>query len=78
VAPIFEREGRSKRGGESPAQVIVAFTVAKPPVMDGLTAMVHCDVLKLLGMWRTDGKRPTPQRIISSGRRPSGYDDWAA
>jgi hypothetical protein len=78
VAPNFEREGwRPKRGGESPAQVIVAFTLAKPPAMDGLTAMVHYDVLKLLGTWRMDGKRPTPARIISVGRRPSGYGDWA-
>jgi hypothetical protein len=76
VAPNFEREGWwPKRGGESPGQVIVAFTVAKPPAIDGLTAMVHCDVLKLLGTWRTVGKRPTPARIISIGRRTSGYGE---
>jgi hypothetical protein len=76
MAPNFEREGwRLKRGGESLAQVIVAFTVAKPSAMDGLTAMVHYDVLKLLGTWRMVGKRPTPMRIISAGRRPSGYGE---
>jgi hypothetical protein len=43
--------------GSALAQVIVAFTVVKPPAMDGLTTTVHCDVLKLLGTWRTGGKR---------------------
>jgi hypothetical protein len=76
MAPNFEREGwRPKRGGESPAQVIVAFTVAKPPAMDKLTVMVDCDVLKLLGTWCMVGKRPTPVRIILAGRRPSGYGE---
>jgi hypothetical protein len=45
----------------------VAFKVARPPAIDGLTAMVHCDVLKLLGMWRTVGNWPTPMRVISAG-----------
>jgi hypothetical protein len=57
------------------ARAIVAFTVAKPPVMDVLATMVHCDVLKLLGTWCTVGKRPMPARIISAGRRPSGYGE---
>jgi hypothetical protein len=79
VAPNFDGKGwRSERGGESPPQVIVGFTVAKPPAMDGLTTMVQFDVLKLMGTWRTNGKRTTPARIISAGRRPSGYRDWAA
>jgi hypothetical protein len=53
----------------------VAFTVARPPAMDGLTAMVHYDVLKLLGTWRKNGRQPTLARIISAGRRPSGYNE---
>jgi hypothetical protein len=56
-------------------RLIVAVTVARPPAMDRLTAMVHCDVLKLLGMWHTVGKRPTPARVILVGRRPSGYGE---
>jgi hypothetical protein len=79
VALNFEGEGWwPERGGESPAQVIVAFNVAKPPAMDALTAMVHYDMLKLLGTWRTNGRWPTLARIISAGRRPSGYGDWVA
>jgi hypothetical protein len=79
VAPNFEREGwQPKRGGDSPERVIVAVTVARPPAMDGRTTTVYCDVLKLLGMWRTNGKRPMPARIISAGRKPSGYGGWAA
>jgi hypothetical protein len=74
VAPNFGRESwRPKRGGESPAQVIVAFTVAKPPVMDKLTSTVYFDVLKPLGTWHTVGKRPAPTRVISASRRTSGY-----
>jgi hypothetical protein len=53
----------------------MGFTVARPPAMEGLTAMVHCDVLKLLGTWRTNGRRPKPARIISTGHRPSGYGE---
>jgi hypothetical protein len=51
----------------------VAFTVARPPAMDELTVLVHCDVLKLLGTWHWDGKRPTLVRVILAGRRQSGY-----
>jgi hypothetical protein len=58
----------------------MAFTVAKPPVMDGLTTRVHCDVLKLLGTWRTGGKWPTSARIITAGHTASGCgepsSDW--
>jgi hypothetical protein len=61
--------------GKVLAQVIVAFTVARSPAMDGLTAMVHRDVLQLLGTWRTVGKRPTPARAISAGHRSSGYGE---
>jgi hypothetical protein len=76
VASNFEKlRWRPERRGNVLARVIVAFTVAKPPAMDGLATMVHCDVLKLLGTWRTVGKRPTPTRIISAGRRPSGYGE---
>jgi hypothetical protein len=60
---------RPRRGDESPAQVIVAFTVAKPPTMDGCSSMVYCDVLKPLGTWRMVGKRLAPARVIST----SGY-----
>jgi hypothetical protein len=49
--------------------------VAKPPAMDRLTTMVHCDVLKLLGTWRTGGKRPTPARINTACRRASEYGE---
>jgi hypothetical protein len=74
VDPNFGRESwRSKREGESPAQVIMAFTVAKPPAMDRRTSTVYCDVLKPLGMWRTVNKRPASARVISVGRRTSGY-----
>jgi hypothetical protein len=64
-----------ERGEGTGASVIVAFTVARPPAMDGLTAMVHCDVLNLLGTWRMVGKRPTPARAISAGHRSSGYGE---
>jgi hypothetical protein len=57
------------------ARVIVAFTVAKPPAMDKLTTMVHCNMLKLLGTWRMGGKRPTQARINTVGRRASGYGE---
>jgi hypothetical protein len=55
--------------------VIVVFTVARPPAMDGLASTVYCDMLKLLGMWCTVGKWPTPTRVISAGRRPCGYGE---
>jgi hypothetical protein len=64
-----------ERGEVTSVSVIVAFTVAKPPAMDGLTTTVHYDVLKLLGTWRTGGKRPTPARIITADHRASGYGE---
>jgi hypothetical protein len=57
------------------ARVIVAFTVARPPAMDGPTSTVYCDMLQLLGTWRTVDKRPTPARAISAGHRSSGYGE---
>ena len=54
----------------------MAFTVAKPPAMDGLAIRVHCDVLNLAGTWRTISKQPTPAKIILAGRRPSGYGEF--
>jgi hypothetical protein len=57
------------------ARVIVAFTMARPPAMDGPASMVYCDVLQLLGTWRTVDKRPTPARAIAAGRRSSGYSE---
>jgi hypothetical protein len=44
--------------GNALARVIVAFTVAKPPAMDVLTTIVHCDVLTLLCTWRTVSVTP--------------------
>jgi hypothetical protein len=69
---------RPERGKVTGASVIVAFIMAKLSAMDGLTTMVHCDVLKLLGKWRIGGKRPTPARIISVGRKPSGYGELSS
>ena len=77
--PIWREHAGGRRGGKvTSASVIVALTVAKPPAMDGLTTTVHCDVLKLLGTWRKDGKRPTPVRIISAGHRQSGYGELSS
>jgi hypothetical protein len=59
--------------GESPARTIVAFTEATSQVMDKLPKAVYCDVVTPVTTWRTGGKRPTPARIISVGRRASGY-----
>jgi hypothetical protein len=69
---------RPERGEVTGTSVIVDFTMAKPPAMDGLTTMVHCDVLQLLSTWRTGGKWPTPARIISVSRRPSGYGELSS
>jgi hypothetical protein len=66
---------RLERGEVTSASAIVAFTVAKPPMMDGLPTTVHCNVVKLLGTWRTGGGRPTPARIITVGHRASGYGE---
>jgi hypothetical protein len=66
---------RPERGEVTGASVIVAFTMERLPAMDELTAMVHCDVLKLLGTWHIVGKWPTLARDISADRRPSGYDE---
>jgi hypothetical protein len=68
----------ARERGNALARVIMAFTVAKPPTMDGLPTTVHCNVVKLLGTWHTDGKRPTPARSISVGRRPSGYGELSS
>jgi hypothetical protein len=51
----------------------VAFTGATSQAMDKLPKAVYCDVVTPLTMWRTSGKRPTPERIISAARRASGY-----
>jgi hypothetical protein len=66
---------RPERQEVTGASVIVAFTVAKPPPIDGLIATVHCAMLKLLGMWRMDGKQPTPAKIILASCRTSGYGE---
>jgi hypothetical protein len=76
VASNFEKaRWRPERGEVTGASAIVAFTVAKPPAMDGLFTTVHCNVVKLLGMWGPGGKRPTPARIITAGHRASGYGE---
>jgi hypothetical protein len=66
---------RPDRGEVTSASTIMAFTVAKPPTMDGLPTTVHCNMVKLLGMWRTGGRQPTPARIIMIGHRASGYGE---
>jgi hypothetical protein len=76
VASNFAKARWQPEGGKvTGASVIVAFTVAKPPAMDGLPTTVHCNVVKVLGMWRTGGMRPTPARIITAGHRTSGYGE---
>jgi hypothetical protein len=76
VTSNFEKaRWRPERGEVTGASAIVAFIVAKPPAMDELPTTVHCDVVMLLGTWRTDGKRPTPARIVSVSRRSSGYGE---
>ena len=57
------------------ARVIVAFTMARPPAMDGPALTVYSDMLQQLGTWRTVGKWPMPSRAISAGRRSSGYGE---
>jgi hypothetical protein len=78
VLNLEKARWRPERGEVTGASVIVDFTVAMPPVMDRLTTMVYCDVLQLLGTWRTGGKQPTPARIISAGRRPGGYGELSS
>jgi hypothetical protein len=73
--PIWKGSLAIGEMGSALARVIVAFTVAKPPAMDGLPTMVHCNMVKLLGTWRTGGKQPTPARIITAGHRASGYGE---
>jgi hypothetical protein len=53
----------------------VAFTVARPPAMNGHAKAIHCDVVLCLGTWRAVCKRPTPARTISAESSPSGYDE---
>jgi hypothetical protein len=73
VAANFEKLcWRPERGEVTSASAIVAFTVAKPPVMDGIATRVHYDVLNLPGTWRTIGKRPTPAKIIPASRDQVG------
>jgi hypothetical protein len=77
VAANFEMaRWRPERGEVTGASAIMAFTVAKPPATDELATRIHCDVLNLPGMWRTIGMRPTPTKIISADRRPSGYGEF--
>jgi hypothetical protein len=74
--PIWRRRaGDQRERGSSQARVIVAFTMAKPPAMDGLPTTVHYNIVKLLGTWCTGSKRPTPSRIFTAGHRASGYGE---
>jgi hypothetical protein len=66
---------RPERGEVTGASTTVAFTMAKPPAMDGLPTTLHCNVVKLLGTWRMGGRRPMPARIITTGHRASGYGE---
>ena len=76
MASNFEKaRWRPERGEVTGASAIVAFIVAKPPAMDELPTMVHYNVVKLLGMWRTGGRQPTPVRIITTGHRACGYGE---
>jgi hypothetical protein len=69
-----------ERGEVTGAGDTVAFIVARPLTMNGYAKAIHCDVVLHLGTWRTGGKRPTLARLISTGRRASGYGgitgDW--
>jgi hypothetical protein len=60
--------------GRSLARVTVAFTGATTQMIDRPSIVTYGDVVTLLIMWHTGGKRPTPARIISAGHRVSGYD----
>jgi hypothetical protein len=51
----------------------VAFTGALSKAMDRLPTAVYCDVVTPLITWCMGGKRQSPARIISAGRRASGY-----
>jgi hypothetical protein len=74
VAPNLEEGSwRPKRGGESPAWTIMAFTEAVSQAMDGLPTAVYSDAVTLLSRWRPGGKRQTPARVILIGCRASGY-----
>jgi hypothetical protein len=68
-----KRSWRPKRGDESPWRSTVAFTEALSQAMDRLPTVVYSDVVTPQITWRTSGKQPTPARIISAGRRASGY-----
>jgi hypothetical protein len=76
--PIWRRRVGGWREGKCTGAGYLGFTVAKPLAMDGLTTTIHCDMLKLLGTWRMDGKQPRPARIISVGHRPSGYGELSS
>jgi hypothetical protein len=42
---------RPERGEVTGTSGVVAFTVAKPPAMDGFPTTVHCDVVMFLSTW---------------------------
>jgi hypothetical protein len=52
---IWRRRAGGRREGKSPGSANVAFTEARLPVKDELPIAVHCDVVMLLGTWRTGG-----------------------
>jgi hypothetical protein len=70
---IWKREAGGRRGGWVTGANYVAFTGAMSQAMDRLPTAIYCDVVTLLNMWRLGVKRQTPSRVISTGRRASGY-----
>jgi hypothetical protein len=54
----------------------VAFTMPRPPTMNKHAKAIHCDMVFRLSTWSTCDKRPTPARLIPTGRRASGYGEF--
>jgi hypothetical protein len=65
--PGGRREGRLLAGD------IVAFTVARPPAMNGHTSVVYCDMLNLTGSWHPSDGWQNSGEVIWTGDKASGY-----